>query len=365
MLFGRLPLSSLSRVAFLALAGWSAACSSNSDVSAPGGPQGTGGIPGTGGNGPTGGGAGASGMVAGVGGSAGSTAGSGGTRGTGGNGTAGSAAGGAGTGGAVITGDAGGASCPAGASATLTNVMNGSVAVGAKISLTGVVATSPKFLASKGSKGACTWAVFVSEPVAQAVPYSGGIVMTLGARAPLDATGAYGDCPKGTDPIPDDTAPGDALNLSGSVTSYVKSTCATTTTPPPVAEVRITDACGIQRTARGKALPTPAAVATPSELTNSANDAAHRKWTGVLVRLTNVAAVDVPGGTGPVSSVGTISLANGVHTRDRVYQPRAAVFAPNTTFASVTGLSHLDVCTWSLEPRDPCTDFNPKSQGCP
>src|SRR5262249_31175740 len=144
----------------------------------------------------------------------------------------------------------------------------------------------------------------------------------------------------------DDTAPGDVLNLSATVTSYVKSTCSTTTAPPPVAEVRITDACGIARTARGKALPTPATVATLSDLTNAANDPAHRKWTGVLVRLANAAAVDVPGGTGPVSSVGTITLANGVHIRDRIYQPRAAAFAPNTTFASVTGLSHLDVCTW-------------------
>lgn len=238
--------------------------------------------------------------------------------------------------------------------------MNGSVAVGAQVSLHGVVATSPKFLASKGSAGACLWAVFVSDPLAQAAPYSGAIVLDNGARAVADATGAYGPCPAGTDMIPTDTAPGDTLDVTAGVVSYVRSDCATTTTPPPSPEIRLNNACSVRRTGRGGAVPTPATIANVADLTNAATDATHRKWTGVLVRLTNVSSQTAVGQTG------SIQLTNGVRVRDRIYQgTKTAVFPAGTVWTSLVGIGHLDVCTWSLEPRDPCTDFTPKSQNCP
>jgi hypothetical protein len=66
-----------------------------------------------------------------------------------------------------------------------------------------------------------------------------------------------------------------------------------------------------------------------------------------------------------VGSTGTIRFASGVRTRDRIYQPATAAFGLSTTFSSVVGLLHLDVCQWSIEPRSPCTDFVPKSMNCP
>jgi len=237
--------------------------------------------------------------------------------------------------------------------------MNGTVDIGSRVSLTGVVATSPKFLASKGSTGDCLWGVFVSEPVAQAVPYSGAFIVTLGTGATADASGVYGDCPTGTDVIPNDTIPGDVFDLTANLKSYVKSTCATSTSPAPAPEVRVADACNLRRTSAGKRVPTPATVADLTELSNAASETTHRKWTGVLIKLDNVTA------QGGVGSTGSIQLTNGVRVRDRIYQPKTAVFASGTAFVSITGISHLDVCTWSIEPRDPCTDFNPKSQNCP
>jgi hypothetical protein len=268
------------------------------------------------------------------------------------------AAGGAiGTGGTSASGGATGA-CATGTATTITQVMNGSVAVGTNVTLTGVVATSPKFLASKGSTGDCLWGVFVSEPVAQAVPYSGALVVTLGTPATVDATGTYA-CPAGTDVIPTDTAAGDVFTVSANIKSYVKASCATSASPAPTPEVRVADACGLRRTATGQKVPAPAIVPDVTELTNAATEAIHRNWSGVLIKLDNVTA------QGSVGSTGSIQLTNGVRVRDRIYQPKTAVFASRTAFVSITGISHLDVCTWSIEPRDPCTDYNPKSQNCP
>jgi hypothetical protein len=252
-----------------------------------------------------------------------------------------------------------------GRTATITQVASGSIAAGTLVTVRGVVATSPKFLASQGSKGACSWGLFISEPIAQAVPYSGALVLTSGARAVATAAGAFGPCPAGTDFIPSDTAAGDVFDVTATVISYVRADCATTTTPPPVPELRLSNACAVTRTARGGKVPAPAALAAVSDLTNTASDAIHRKWTGVLVELDGVTGVDV-NAQGPVGATGSIQLTNGVRVRDRIYQGRqTALFHPAITWSRIVGLSHLDVCAWSVEPRDTCTDFTPKSQGCP
>jgi hypothetical protein len=258
---------------------------------------------------------------------------------------------------------AGGCNCSTGTPTSISQIMNGSVALGTQVALTGVVATSPKFLASNGATGTCYWGVFVSEPVAQAVPYSGALILALGTDASLDANGVYGPCPIGTDIIPPDTAPGDVLDVTSSFISYVKSTCATSTVPAPAPELRIGYACSIQRTATGHAVPTPATVPDLTELTNSAGEATHHKWTGVLIKLENVTGVDLTT-AGPVGPTGTVRLTNGVIVRDRIYQPQTAVFGTGTTWNWIIGISHLDVCTWAIEPRNPCTDFNPRSQNC-
>jgi hypothetical protein len=34
-------------------------------------------------------------------------------------------------------------------------------------------------------------------------------------------------------------------------------------------------------------------------------------------------------------------------------------------FRAITGLVFLDYCTWSLAPRNKCSDFDPPSEDCP
>lgn len=282
----------------------------------------------------------------------GGTLGSGGARGGGGS---------SGTGGARGTGGSGGSgvACASGSASTINQVMT-TAAIGARVTLTGIVATSAKFLASRGSTGDCQWGLFVSDPVTQAIPYSGALILATGKPAVVDARGGFGPCPVGTDGIAVDAVPGDVFSVNATVRTYVKASCATTATTPPASETRLTDACDVQRTATGHAVPSPATVPPLSELTNGATEAVHKKWTGVLVKLSNVTAM------GGVSTSGAIQLTNGLRIRDRIYQGnKSAAFASGTTWSSIVGVSHLDVCTWSLEPRDPCSDFNPKSQNCP
>ena len=39
-------------------------------------------------------------------------------------------------------------------------------------------------------------------------------------------------------------------------------------------------------------------------------------------------------------------------------------FGYPTVFRAITGLVYLDYCTWSLAPRNKCTDFDPSSEDC-
>ncbi|MGC4087517.1 MAG: hypothetical protein QM756_06425 [Polyangiaceae bacterium] len=260
-------------------------------------------------------------------------------------------------------GTGGAAACAVGTNSTISNVMKGSVSANTQVHLTGVVATSPKFLLSTGNAGACLRGVFVSEPVTQAAEYSGALVVTTGARATV-TNGTVGPCPTASDPIPEGTKVGDVLNIDAAVATYVRSDCATTTVPPPSAEVRL-NACKIERSGSGHAVPTPFVVTNIADITNDGSEATHRKWTGVLLQMNNVTGVDVSTLNGPVGSTGTIKYTNGARTRDRIYQPKVAVFAHAMTWTKVVGLLHLDVCQWSLEPRSPCTDFAPSSTACP
>jgi hypothetical protein len=84
----------------------------------------------------------------------------------------------------------------------------------------------------------------------------------------------------------------------------------------------------------------------------------------VLLKIDNAQGVDI-GTAAPVGPTGHMGLRNGVKVRDRIYQPNTAVFGRATTWTSMVGISHLDVCTWAVEPRDGCADFIPKSTNSP
>ncbi len=296
----------------------------------------------------------------------------GGAGGTGGaDASADSAGGSGGTGGA--TDAAVDATVCEGVDSTITAIANGTVAPGTAAKLTGVVAMSSKWLVSKSKKGTCIWGVFVSEPgLTETAEYSGTLAIAYGTDAPVTDAGS-GTCPTGTDPIPNDVAPGDVLDIIGKADSYVYSGCATIAvdagTAAPAAGIQFSNVCSVVK--KGTATVPAAAVVSSNTLGNAAAAADHAKWGNVLVQVQGVTGVDIPndgGAPDPVGAYGIIKLeGTDLEIHDKLYYPTkgAPTFGEATTWSSVVGLSYLDFCTWSLQPRDKCTDFTPPSLDCP
>lgn len=314
----------------IAAASLNSACMSSSDSSvatggAGGGTAGTGGV----GGGDTGG---AGGAV---------------TGGAGGGDTGGS--GGGDTGGSGGTG--GGAQCPTGQPQTVQAVADGTVAAAIQVQLTGAIVTTPKILVSKSNNtGSCLWGAFVKDPAAD----YGLMIVAYGDKAPSDGAGGYGDCPTGTDIIPGDIVAGDIVDITGTTDAYVPSSC----TNGAVAQTQV-KACAFTKTGTGAA-PAPVVVADLAQLVAGA-----KQYQGLLVKIENVTAENYDGGT--VGPYGIITLSgSGLEIHDKFYYKAtgAPVFDPGQTFTSIVGISHLDYCTWCLEPRDKCTDFTPASTDC-
>jgi hypothetical protein len=321
--------------------------------------------------------------------STGGTAGSSGsgTGGSSGSGTGGSGTGGTGTGGSAGTGTAGtsgsagsggsptDAGCT-GQAATVQDVDQGSIAAKTYVKLTGIVATSQKFLVSQSkTTGSCLWGVFVSAPVATAVAYSGLMIISYGDDATTTDSGTAGKCKTGTDAIPDDIKPGDVFNAIGQVTPYAPSACTGTAQQM---QVRVGQSCKINVSSHT----TPPAPATLDTTTADAIAAGTdtttlSKWGGVLMRLSNVDANAVDGGTsGIVGPYGVITFQQtALEGHDTIFyddlsgagpktSSKAWQYATATHFNHMDGIIYLDYCTWSLSPRNKCTDIDPASDDC-
>jgi hypothetical protein len=228
--------------------------------------------------------------------------------------------------------------------------------------LAGVVATSGKFLVSKSStSGTCLYGVFVADANATFVPYSGILVVSKGNNATPFETGTGTFCTHG-DLIPTDVKPGDILDLKGTYDMFgpSSSTCggATPPVPPPTPAkgAQLTQLCAYSKTGDGTA-PAPATV-SPDELKGVDATA---KWTGGLVKVVDVKAKTA------VDSFGKFTLdPSGLSIGDKIYYrgaPTAPVVAAGQTFTEIVGISYLDFCTWSLEPRTVCDIKPPPAVG--
>jgi len=275
------------------------------------------------------------------------------TGGDGGGNTGGSGGGATGgSGGGDTGGSGGGAQCPVGQDQTVKAVADGTVAKDIQVHLTGAIVTTQKILVSKSNKtGSCLWGAFVKDPAAD----YGTMIVAYGDKAPDDGNGGYGDCPTGTDIIPETTAPGDIVDITGTTDSYAPSSCTDGAAP----QVQI-KACEFTKTGTGAA-PAPVVVSDPAVLKNGAP-----QYQGLLVKIENVDAENYDGGT--VGPYGIITLAgSGLEVHDKFYYKTvgAPVFGPSQHFNYIIGINHLDYCTWSLQPRDKCNDFDPGSTDCP
>lgn len=282
--------------------------------------------------------------------------------GNGGNlqgGSAGSAQGGSGEGGSAGAGEGGssggghagegggGGTCTApGAWATVQDVAMGTATL-PHVWIDGAVAETPMVLTYKSGGGNCLWAVFVRD---SSQPYA-TMVISYGDPAPK-VDGGFGDCPKTGTIFPDNVAPGDKLVITGDVSPYAPTGC----TQPKQVQI---NACQVTRTSSGTA-PAPVTVQPADVMSGAA------KYQGLLVKIENVDAQMQDGGT--VGDFGVIKLqGSGLEVHDKFYyrEDGPPVFGANQHFASISGVVHLDYCTWALQPVDKCKDFDPKSTDCP
>lgn len=245
--------------------------------------------------------------------------------------------------------------CMAAQARTVKDVATGVVANNVAVEITGAIVTTPKILAFHGTQGSCMWAVFIRDP---AEPY-GLMVYSYGDDSqpwqPGSDAGVPG-CPVGTDDIPDAIAPGDIVRVVGATKTYVPTGC----TLPPSPQPQLQAGCALSRTGTGPA-PAPVVVTDPSLLKAGA-----AQYRGLLVAVENVDAETYDGGS--VGPYGVVTLApSGLEVHDKFYfqAQGAPQFGPAQHFDRIVGVSHLDFCTWALQPLSKCTGFTPKSLDCP
>lgn len=256
----------------------------------------------------------------------------------------------------------------------------------ATVKLTGVVATTAKFLSARSASGACSWGLFLSSPgLTEAAPHSALLALDDGTPASATADGGKAYCPvlqagqPAGDLFPDDTRPGDVFDLVGYAGSSLPSTCGAPSAGPPaisgVAQYQLGEVSAVTRTGRG------AAVAAPHVL--SAADAAKLAagqdatflgaWGGARVTAQSVTAVLQLGSL--LDPYGHMLMSDGLQVGDKLYYVGfakatdvcygAPVFgATPPTFTSITGVVYLDLCTWGLEPSSKCHDLVPPSDDC-
>jgi hypothetical protein len=300
---------------------------------------------------------------AGAGGSAGANVGGGaGTTGQGGvnqGGGGGESQGGsAGVGQGGSAGSSGG--CFAGQEKTVEQIAMGEVGEGLAVHFTAIAMTEPVLAYTSKSKGSCLWAVFVKDPNKDI----GTMVMSYGPNMETLADGGVGDC--APNPLFAGIVAGDTLDVTGKTSPYAPSGCSSDGGVAPAKQMQVsvdmkaTDC--FKKTGSGAA-PAPIKVADIDGL--AMGKAAYQ---GLLVELNEVDAVDWPdGGTvGPYGIIKIKGTNTNLEIHDKFYYTKegAPKFPPSTHFKKIVGISHLDFCTWSLQPLHKCGSFDPESEGC-
>lgn len=251
---------------------------------------------------------------------------------------------------------------------TLDEIHSGRVRDSVAVAVGPLVASSQKFLVSEAKSGSCLWGAFAADPGRNG---AGSGVFLVSYGAPHAETEA---CTPGSDGLPDDLRPGDSLQVEGRLDEYAPAACDGTA---PAPQLRIDAACPARR---GAPADPPEAVVIEPELANrlaAGKDAQLlREWSGALVRLDHVSALQDADDGDAVFPFGVIRLQQStleVHSRLYYFDlseggPRDPSKAPHyrfpTVLASVTGVVFLDYCTWVLAPRDRCADLSPPSEGC-
>jgi hypothetical protein len=253
-------------------------------------------------------------------------------------------------------------------SVTLAEIHAGKVRGTVPVAVKGLVASSQKFLVSEAKSGSCLWGAFAAAEGEQGAG-SGLFLVSFGAPH------AEGEsCMAGADGLPDDLQPGERVEVEGKLDEYAPASCAGTAAAQ---QLMIDAACPLRRLGRGAA---PEAVvidsALASRLALGKDQQLLRDWSGALVRLEGVEAVQDADDGDAVFPFGVVRLEQtSLEVHSRLYYfdlsdggPRASGKAPRydypTAFGAISGIVFLDYCSWVLAPRDRCSDLEPASSGC-
>ncbi len=270
-------------------------------------------------------------------------------------------------GGEATTPRGAGADC-GGEPVMLEEIHSGRVRSGVRVAVETLVASSQKFLVSEAKSGSCLWGAMAAHP-SRVGAGSGLFVVSFGAR---HAEGAA--CQPGTDGLPDDLAPGDELDIEGTLDEFVPAACDGVA---PALQLRVDPRCAARRGGRVDA-PASALLdaATADAIATGRSAELLRGWAGALVRLEGVSATRDDDDGDAVLPFGVMRLEQtSLELHSRIYYfdlsgggPRSPEKAPRFTypasFASVSGHVFLDYCTWALGPRSTCSDFSPPGPGC-
>jgi len=261
---------------------------------------------------------------------------------------------------------------------TVQEVSDGTLGPGLKIKLQGVVAMSEKFFVAKGSNS-CLWGVYVSAPgLTETAPHTGALVLSYGNPPADDGMGNF-FCPKQQpglpgDKIPDDTKPGDVLDLVGVTATFPQTfNCDPTKDPQQTVPMhQLAQVCNVTKT--GTATPPAPHKLTATEIakvSSTTDKDFHDQWGAVQVELDNVAVV--PQGGAAVGPDFKVHVAPDIEVSEkaffRAYQKDAChggdIYSdPNTTFNSIVGFHYLNFCDWEISPADKCKDLDPQSEDC-
>ena len=267
------------------------------------------------------------------------------------------------------SGEAGGPSGSCGGQdVTLSEIHQGHVRGSIPLRVGPLVASSQKFLVSEAKSGSCLWGAFAQDPKHGGAG-SGLFLVSFGAPH------AEGEaCAAGSDGLPDDLKPGELLEVEGKLGEYVPASCDGTA----AAQQLVVDAACPVRRLGGGSVPEPSVIdaALANRLALGKDPQLLRDWNGVLVRLSDVTALQDTDDGDAVFPFGVVRLeqtALEVHSRLYYFDlseggPRASGKAPHygypTSFSDVVGIVFLDYCSWVLAPRDRCADLEPASAGC-
>jgi len=267
-----------------------------------------------------------------------------------------------------------------GPEATVSDIATGQFGPGSKVTVNNVVAMSHKFLVSKSSTtDSCLWGVFVSAPdLTETEANSGLLILSYGTKAMIPTGGTDSYCPKlGQEPvgdkIPDNTKPGDVLNVIGTISRFPDPpTCNAPNPPNQVGMLQLGSVC--QADLVGTAdVPAPHVLAS-DEITgiqSTSDQAFHDQWGAVKVRVEN-AGVEAMAGM-VVGDFGVITLDNGIEVGDKIYyrgySDNKCNAGPKFTdtsvmFDHVDGFHYLAFCSWGIQVDDKCADFSPQSEDC-